>query len=469
MTSEIAKKREGFYKTAYDLYKPFPKELFKAYGVKRGLRNEDETGVMAGLTSVGQVIGYYIEDGEKKPAEGHLKYRGYDINDIVENCEKDGRFGYEEVAYLLLFGELPTTYETEKFMDLIGDLRELPYGFTEDMILKAPSTNIMNKMARSVLAMYSYDPNPDEISVSNILRQSIELIARLPVIATAGYAAKKHYHDGESLYLHVPQRNLSTAENLLYMLRPDNKYTREEAEMLDVLMMVQAEHGGGNNSAFTTRVVSSSGTDTYSAIAAAIGSLKGPKHGGANAKVMAMMDNIEENIKNWEDEDEVRNYLDRILHKEVFDGAGLIYGMGHAVYTYSDPRCILLKERAARLAATNPEWEKEFKLYDMVERLTPECFHRVKKNNKVMCANVDMYSGFVYKMLGIAPEMYTPIFAISRISGWCAHRLEETIGCSRIIRPAYKSIVNKKKYIPLEERNVISEENPEEKPPVILG
>ena len=453
MTKEIAKKRERFYKTASDLYKPFPKELFKAFGVKRGLRNEDETGVMAGLTSVGQVIGYYIEDGEKKPAQGHLKYRGYDINDIVENCEKEGRFGFEEVIYLLLFGELPTSEVLERFMDLIGDLRALPAGFTEDMILKAPSANIMNKMARSVLAMYSYDGNPDEISVENILRQSIELIARLPVIAAAGYQAKRHYHDGESLYLHVPRRELSTAENILYMLRPDNKYTAAEAEMLDVLLMVQAEHGGGNNSAFTTRVVSSSGTDTYSAIAAAIGSLKGPKHGGANAKVMAMMDNIEQNVKNWEDDEEISAYLDKILRREAFDGAGLIYGMGHAVYTYSDPRCILLKERAARLASTNPEWEKEFKLYTTVERLTPERFYAVKHNSKVMCANVDMYSGFVYKMLGIAPEMYTPIFAVARIAGWCAHRLEETIGCSRIIRPAYKSIVHQKTYVPLAERD----------------
>lgn len=452
MTEEIARKREAFYKTANDLYKPFPKELFKAYGVKRGLRNEDETGVMAGLTSVGQVIGYYIEDGEKRPAEGHLKYRGYDINDIVENCEKDGRFGYEEVAYLLLLGKLPTRAMIDKFMDLIGHLRPLPPGFTEDMILKAPSSNIMNKMARCVLAMYSYDPNPDEISVVNILRQSIELIARLPVIATAGYAAKKHYHDGESLYLHVPQKELSTAENILYMLRPNKRFTRAEAEMLDVLLMVQAEHGGGNNSAFTTRVVSSSGTDTYSAIAAAIGSLKGPKHGGANAKVMAMMDNIERNVKNWDDDEEIISYIDKILRKEAFDGSGLVYGMGHAVYTYSDPRCIILKEHAAKLAATNPDWEKEFRLYTAVERLTPERFYKIKHNKKYMCANVDMYSGFVYKMLGIAPEMYTPMFAIARIAGWCAHRLEETIGCSRIIRPAYKSIINKKEYIPMSER-----------------
>ena len=448
----MEEKKHIFDKVAVDLYKPFSKELFKTYGVKRGLRNEDETGVMAGLTAVGQVSGYYLDDGEKTPAEGKLKYRGYNIKDIVENCEKENRFGYEEVVYLLLFGELPDRDKLQKFTELMGELRELPYGFAEDMILKAPSSNNMNKMARCVLAMYSYDDNPDEITVENLLRQSIELISRLPVMAAVGYQAKRHYHDGESMYLHVPQKELSTAENLLYMLRPDNKYTEEEAKMLDALLMIQAEHGGGNNSAFTTRVVSSSGTDTYSAIAAAIGSLKGPKHGGANAKVMAMMEDIENNVSDWSNEDEVAAYLEKILRKEAFDGAGLIYGMGHAVYTYSDPRCLLLKERAGRLAQKNPEWKKEFDLYSMVERLTPECFARVKHNNKVMCANVDMYSGFVYKMLGIAPEMYTPIFAIARISGWCAHRLEETIGCSRIIRPAYKSIAKSRAYVPIDNR-----------------
>lgn len=445
-------KKHMFDQVANELYHPFPKELFKKYGVKRGLRNEDETGVMAGLTAVGQVTGYYMEDGEKTPVDGVLRYRGYSLDKIVENCERENRFGFEEVVFLLLFGELPTRDQLEKFTEILGALRALPEGFAEDMILKAPSPNIMNKMARSVLAMYSYDENPDDISVENLLRQSIELIARLPVIAAVGYQAKRHYCDGESMFLHVPRTDLSTAENLLYMLRPDNKYTREEAEMLDVMLMVQAEHGGGNNSAFTTRVVSSSGTDTYSAIAAAIGSLKGPKHGGANAKVMAMMDDIEKNVKDWTDEAEVGAYIEKIMRKEAFDGAGLIYGMGHAVYTMSDPRCILLKERAKRLARNNPEWEKEFALYDMIERLTPGCFYNVKKNHKVMCANVDLYSGFVNKMLGIAPELYTPIFAIARIAGWSAHRLEETIGCSRIIRPAYKSVVVKKTYTPIDER-----------------
>lgn len=448
----MEERKHMFEKTANELYKPFSKELYKAYGVKRGLRNEDETGVMVGLTSIGQVIGYNMENGEKTPVEGCLRYRGYDLQDIVTNCERENRFGYEEVVYLLLFGKLPTSDVLKKFTELLGELRALPYGFAEDMILKAPSPNIMNKMARSVLAMYSYDDNPDEISVENILRQSIELIARMPVIASVGYQAKRHYRDGESMYLHVPQKNLSTAENFLYMLRPDNKYTREEAEMLDVMLMIQAEHGGGNNSAFTTRVVSSTGTDTYSAIAAAIGSLKGPKHGGANAKVMAMMENIKQNVSDWSDEDEVSAYIEKILRKEAFDGAGLIYGMGHAVYTKSDPRCILLKERAEKLARSNPEWKKEFELYSMIERLTPDLFHKVKNNQKIMCANVDMYSGFVNKMLGIAPELYTPIFAIARIAGWCAHRLEETIGCARIIRPAYKSIVDKGEYIPIDKR-----------------
>ena len=441
-----------FDKHASELYKPFPKEMFKTYGVKRGLRNDDETGVMAGLTAIGQVSGYYMDDGEKQPIEGVLKYRGYNLSDIVENCEKEHRFGYEEVVFLLLFGKLPTKEQLAEFTEYMGELRALPDGFAEDMILKAPSANIMNKIARSVLAMYSYDDNPDETTLENILRQSIALISRLPVMAAVGYQAKRHYHDGESMYLHVPQKNLSTAENLLYLLRPDNKYTREEAETLDVLLMVQAEHGGGNNSAFTTRVVSSSGTDTYSAIAAAIGSLKGPKHGGANAKVLGMMEDIKANVSDWTDEAEVSAYLEKILRKEAYDGSGLVYGMGHAIYTYSDPRCVLLKEHAANLADNNPEWQKEFDLYKLVEKLTPDCFKRVKNNSKVMCANVDMYSGFVYKMLGIAPELYTPIFAISRIAGWCAHRLEETIGCSRIIRPAYKSIAEKRKYVPIEER-----------------
>lgn len=450
--TERIRLQERFQEKAAGVYKPFSKELFKQYRVKRGLRNDDGTGVMAGLTSVGTVQGYFIDDGEKIPMEGHLKYRGYDITDIVKNCEKEKRFGFEEVAYLLLFGHLPDKKTLTDFSELIGTLRNLPDGFAEDMILKAPSTNIMNKMARTVLASYSYDSNPDEITVGNILRQSIELIARLPVMAAYGYQAKSHYHDGNSLYLHTPQQHLSTAENLLYMIRPDNKYTIEEAEMLDTLLMIHAEHGGGNNSAFTTRVISSSDTDTYSAISAAIGSLKGPKHGGANAKVMGMVDDIKENVKNWDDENELKAYLAKILRKEAFDGSGLIYGMGHAIYTYSDPRCVLLKEKAEELLKTHTEFEKEYKLYCDIECLAPQVFAEVKNNEKVMCANVDMYSGFVYKMLGIPADMYTPLFAISRIVGWCAHRLEEVIGCGRIIRPAYKSMFRKKEYVNIDKR-----------------
>lgn len=454
MLTENEKKvlQERFQNRAAGVYQPFSKELFKQFHVKRGLRNDDGTGVMAGLTSVGAVQGYYIDDGEKVPMEGHLRYRGYDIVDIVKHCEEEKRFGFEEVTYLLLFGSLPSKKTLEDFSRLIGNMRILPEGFAEDMILKAPSKNIMNKIARTVLASYSYDSNPDEISVGNILRQSIELIARLPVMAAYGYQAKSHYHDGKSLYLHTPKPRLSTAENLLYMLRPDNQYTREEAEMLDILLMIHAEHGGGNNSAFTTRVVSSSDTDTYSAIAAAIGSLKGPKHGGANEKVMAQMEDIKSHVRDWEDKEEVSAYIARIIRKEVFDGAGLIYGMGHAIYTLSDPRAILLKERAKTLAQKNPEFSKEFNLYCLVEELTPKVFAEVKKSDKVMCANVDLYSGFVYKMLGIPEEMYTPLFAISRIVGWCAHRLEEVIGCGRIIRPAYKSMLHSKEYLKLDER-----------------
>ncbi|MBR0469778.1 MAG: citrate/2-methylcitrate synthase [Clostridia bacterium] len=442
-----------FEKEAADIYKPFSKDLFKEYEVKRGLRNDDGTGVMAGLTSVGSVIGYEMIDGKKVPIEGHLRYRGYDLADLVRNAEKEQRFGYEEVAYLLLFGELPNKETLADFSHLLGIMRPLPEGFTEDMILKAPSSNIMNKIARAVLASYSYDSNPDDISVGNILRQSIELIARFPVMAAYGYQAKSHYHDGNSLYLHTPQKDLSTAENFLYMLRPDNKFTKEEAEMLDVLLMVHAEHGGGNNSAFTTRVVSSSDTDTYSAIAAAVGSLKGPKHGGANAKVIGMMEEIKANVRDWADDEELSAYLTKILKREAYDGSGLIYGMGHAIYTYSDPRCVLLKEKAEGLVRLNPKYEKEFNLYKSIERLTPELFARVRNNNnKVMCANVDMYSGFVYKMLGIPSEMYTPLFAISRIVGWSAHRLEEVIGCGRIIRPAYKSIIGTKEYVGINDR-----------------
>lgn len=434
--------KEGINKA----YAPLDKEIYDKYNVKKGLRYKDGTGVMAGLTSIGEVSGYYIDDGEKKPMHGHLRYRGYDISHIVEACEKENRFGFEEVVYLLLTSKLPTEDELAKFKSYIGNSRFLPDGFAEDMILKAPSNNIMNKLARSVLASYSYDNNPDDLSVDNIFRQSIHLIAQLPVMASYGYQAKRHYYDGLSLFLHSPNPKLSTAENFLYMLRTDNKYTKDEAELLDALLMVHAEHGGGNNSAFTTHVVSSSDTDTYSAISAAIGSLKGPKHGGANAKVMGMIEDIKANVSDWTDKDEVSAYLEKIIRKEAYDHSGLIYGMGHAIYTLSDPRAVIIKRKAEKLVKQSPEFVKEFELYKLVEELTPAVFEKVKNNGKVMCANVDLYSGFVYKLLGIPEELYTPLFAIARIPGWCAHRLEEVHANRKIIRPAYKSISKPRPY-----------------------
>lgn len=443
---------EHFKSIAEDIYKPLPKEAFEKYDVMRGLRHKDGTGVVAGLTSIGEVAGYYIEDGEKCPMAGHLRYRGIDIDDIVSHCREEDRFGFEEVVYLLLFGHLPSADKLDKFKKLLGEMRTLPANFTEDMILKAPSKDIMNKLARGVLASYSFDPEPDDISLGNVLRQSIELIARLPVMAAYGYQAKSHYYDGKSLFIHSPQPELSAAENILYMIRMDNKYTKQEARILDTLLMIHAEHGGGNNSAFTTRVVSSSDTDTYSAIAAAIGSLKGPKHGGANAKVMGMFEDIKSHVENWDDKDEVASYLEKIIRKEAFDGAGLIYGMGHAVYTMSDPRAVILKRQAEEMAMQTEENYAEFRLYNLIEELTPEVFAKVKNSEKVMCANVDLYSGFVYKMLNIPPELYTPLFAISRVVGWSAHRIEEVIGNKRIIRPAYKSLSKGVTYTPLNER-----------------
>ncbi|MCH5185987.1 MAG: citrate/2-methylcitrate synthase [Oscillospiraceae bacterium] len=439
---------------AKDVYTTLPNDIFRKYNVKKGLRNEDGTGVVAGITSIGEVAGYYIEDGEKMPMEGHLRYRGIDIYDLVKNCREKDRFGFEEVVYLLLFGNLPTQSELEGLKFFMEKKRALPKGFMEDMIMRAPSVNVMNKLARSVLALYSYDINPDDLSLGNILRQSLGLVSMMPVITAYAYQAKRHYHDHESLYIHSPLSALSTAENFLHMIRKDNKFTHEEALMLDTMLMLHAEHGGGNNSAFTVRVVSSSDTDTYSAMAAAIGSLKGPKHGGANAKVMGMMDNIKQNVADWKNEDEVASYIEKIIKKEAFDNSGLIYGMGHAIYTKSDPRAVLLKEQAEKLIEKKTEYSDEFELYKLVEDLTPEVFARVKNNSKVMCANVDLYSGFVYKMLNISPDLYTPLFAISRIVGWSAHRIEEVLVNKRIMRPAYKSISKSMEYVNIEDREM---------------
>lgn len=426
-------------------------ELYKKYNVKRGLRDLDGTGVVVGLTEIGDVRAYIFDEDEKVPTEGRLFYRGLEINDFVHGFQEEKRFGFEECCYLLLFGELPDKKGLAEFQGLLGELRCLPSGFTEDMILKAPSTDIMNKLARSVLAAYSYDHNPDDPSLKNTLRQCIELIARFPTLIAYGYQAKAHYHEGQSLFIHNPQKHLSTSENILYMIRPDCAYTASEAELLDLALVLHAEHGGGNNSTFVAHVVTSTGTDTYSAIAAAIGSLKGPQHGGANIKVMGMMEEIKNNVADWDDEDEIAGYLARIIRKEAFDKSGLIYGIGHAVYTVSDPRTILLKQKAEKLAEEKG-LEKEYRLYTNVEKLAPGVFFKEKNNDKVMCANVDFYSGFVYKSLNIPMELFTPIFAVGRIAGWCAHRIEELVNGGRIIRPAYKSVIGKKVYKPLNER-----------------
>ncbi len=428
-----------------------PSHYYTNYNVKSGLRNADGTGVLAGFTSIGEVHGYVLDEGNKSPVPGKLRYRGIDIEDVVKACQKEERFGFEETAFLLMFGYLPDKEMLAEFSQFIAKKRSLPDEFTEDMIFKAPSKNIMNKLGRSVLALYSYDDNPDDISVPNLLRQSLDLIARFPVLVANAYSCKRHYFDGESLVLHNPNPELSTAENFLYMIRPNKKFTKLEAEALDLSMILQAEHGGGNNSAFTVRVLSSTGTDTYSAISASVGSLKGPKHGGANNKMLSQMEEIKTNVKDWTNEEEVLEYLKKILRKEAGDGKGLIYGIGHAVYTISDPRTTILKERAKELAAVT-DHEKEFELYDLVQRLAPIAFREVKGIEKEMCANVDFYSGLVYQMLKLPQELYTPIFAMSRIVGWCAHRMEEIMTSSKIIRPAYKSTVKRLSYTPIDER-----------------
>lgn len=458
MQSDMDKSIDGYINLIHarnSAWNSIPSHFYTDYNVKQGLRNADGTGVLAGFTSIGEVHGYVMDEGNKSPVPGKLRYRGISLEDIVEACRKEKRFGFEETAFLLIFGFLPDKKLLADFSALLAKKRSLPDEFTEDMIFKAPSKNIMNKLGRSVLALYSYDDNPDDISIPNLLRQSLDLIARFPVLVANAYSCKRHYFDGESLVLHNPNTELSAAENFLYMIRPDKQFTREEAEALDLSLILQAEHGGGNNSAFTVRVLSSTGTDTYSAISASVGSLKGPKHGGANDKMLSQMEELKANIHNWTDETEVMNYLKKILHKEAGDGKGLIYGIGHAVYTISDPRAIILKERAAELACSTGH-EKEFALYDAVERLAPVAFREIKGLDQEMCANVDFYSGFVYQMLKIPQELYTPIFAMSRIVGWCAHRIEEVMTNKKIIRPAYKSTVKRLSYTPVEEREEIS-------------
>ena len=425
--------------------------LYEKYHVKRGLRNGDGTGVVAGITNICNVHGYVLNEGEVEPIPGQLIYRGYSINDLVENVEEEDRYGFEETVFLLIFGHLPNKEELKTFCTYISVLRDLPNGFVEDMILKAPSKNIMNKLARSVLALYSYDDECETKSLEYEMKTAVSLIAKLPVIMANAYQVKKRYFDNESMIMHPIRYEENTAQCILSLLRPDRQYTKDEAQMLDRLLMLQAEHGGGNNSTFTCRVLTSSGTDPYAAYSSAISSLKGPRHGGANLQVIHMLDDFKANIKNWEDENEVADYMRKTLRKETNDHSGLIYGMGHAVYTISDPRAVILKKKAFELAA-GKEIEAEFRLLATIERLTPEIFKEVKGSEKTMCANVDMYSGLVYRMLGIPDELFTPLFAVARMSGWSAHRMEEMLTSNRIIRPAYKAIAKEREYVKLENR-----------------
>lgn len=424
---------------------------FEKYHVKRGLRNEDNTGVMAGLTRICSVEGYYILDGERIPKDGKLSYRGYDINDIVNGCIKDSRFGFEEVVWLLLFGNLPTESQLLSLREVLAECRALPDEFVEDVIMKNASKDIMNKMARCVMTLYSFDENPDDISIPNVLRQSLQLIAQMPTIMNAAYQVKRRSFYNETMFLHPIRKEQSTAEYILNQLRDDKKFTDEEAKLLDICLMLHADHGGGNNSTFSTRVLTSSGTDTYSAITAGFGSLKGPRHGGANLRVAKQMTEIMESVPDSTDPSQVKDYLVKIMKKEAGDGSGLIYGMGHAVYTKSDPRAVILKKSAEKLAYEKG-FEKEFKTLENIEKMTPEVFSEIRGVDKVMCANVDLYSGLVYKVLGIPEDLYTPLFAIARIAGWCAHRLEELISGGKIMRPAYKSVSKSREFVDLIER-----------------
>ena len=419
--------------------------------VKRGLRNADGTGVIAGVTRVGSVQGYYMRDGERVPMPGELYYRGINVMEIVENHQRNSSYGFEEVAYLLLFGRLPDQSQYEAFNGILANARELPDRFFEDMILKAPSIDIMNKLERSILALYSYDDTPDDTSIENVIRQSIMLIARFPTIVANAYAVKRHVFDKDSLYIHNSLENLSVSENFLRMIRHDKAYTDEEAKLLDLMFILHAEHGGGNNSAFACRTVTSSGTDTYSAIAAAVGSLKGPLHGGANAKVNEMMANIADNVRNHRDDDELRAYLIKLLNGEAGDRSGKIYGLGHAVYTISDPRALAIKKYARTMAEERGLLD-QLELIESVERIgIPMVSGRIRRTIP-MCANVDMYSGLVYSMLDIPTDLYTPMFAIARIAGWCAHRIEELVNGKRIMRPAYRSVIKPTPYVQMKDR-----------------
>lgn len=426
------------------------KELFREYGVNMGLRDINGNGVLTGLTNISEVSAFKSVDGKKVPCDGQLLYRGYDVKDLVQGSRGE-KFIFEEAAYLLLFGKLPSSDELNNFLDIIADCMELPTNFTRDVIMKAPSYDIMNSITRSVLTLASYDKQAENLKISNVLRQSIQLISVFPMLAVYAYHAYNHYEKNESMYIHRPESNLSVSENFLRMLRPDMKYTKLEAQVLDVALLLHMEHGGGNNSTFTTRVVTSSGSDTYSAIAAALSSLKGHKHGGANIMVMKMMDDIRSHVSDYEDEEEISAYLAKILHKEAFDHKGLIYGMGHAVYSLSDPREVIFKGFVEKLAKAKGR-DKDMALYNNIEKIAPKLIAQERQIFKGVSPNVDFYSGFVYNMLDIPVELYTPLFAIARIAGWSAHRIEELVSVNKIIRPSYKSLVQKQEYIGRDDR-----------------
>ena len=427
------------------------KSLYTKFDVKRGLRDSDGRGVLTGLTEISDVSGFKEVNGERIPIEGELFFQGYDVRELVKGFGQ-GNHGFEETIFLLLFGELPTEEELKDFMQIIGYLRPLPDNFNRDVIMKAPSRNIMNVLERCVLTLYSYDDNPDDISVAHVLSQSLSLIARFPVIAAYGYQSYRHKFMDSSLVIHRPKPELSTAENILRLLRPDATFTDLEAQVLDVCLVLHAEHGGGNNSTFTTHVITTTGTDTYSAVAGSLGSLKGPRHGGANLKVQQMVADLKANVEDTEDDAQVKAYLDKLLKKQAFDKAGLIYGMGHAIYTLSDPRAQILKSYARKLSEAEG-FMKEFELYDRIERLAKELIVKHRDVQKPVCANVDLYSGFVYSVLKIPVELFTPMFAIARIAGWSAHRIEELANNGKIIRPAYKYVGTHREYLPMKERN----------------
>jgi len=427
-------------------------QLYQKFHIKRGLRRSDGTGVLAGITNICNVHGYVVNEGEVEPIPGELVYRGYNVYDLVHNAEKEDRYGYEETAYLLLFGKLPNAEQLEAFEHYLSMHRPLPSGFVVDMMMKAPSKNIMNKLARSILSLYSYyDSDCESTSLDDEMKTAISLIAKMPIIMVNAYQVKRRHFDNQTLYMHPIRPEEKTAETILSMLRPDREYTKEEAQLLDCLLMLHAEHGGGNNSTFTCRVLTSSGTDAYSAYSSAVCALKGPKHGGANIKVSAMLEDFKANVKHWDNEGEVADHIRKVLNKQANDGSGLIYGMGHAVYTLSDPRAVILKKKAFKLAE-GKEIEAEFHLLDTIERLTPVIMKEERGIEKTFCANVDMYSGLVYRMLQIPEDLYTPLFAVSRMAGWAAHRMEELLTGGRIIRPAYKALPKKKRYVPISER-----------------